>query len=272
MTTHIPRYGEVSPGDSTGDLACEELHRLGYTILPHVLGAGQVEACRDAIDELLRVRRTHIDEADLASIGELDIVRAPLVDDELFLFSVAMAPEIRDLASRLIGHYHLLHLQNAIINGSDRVHHQSAWHRDLPYLDRTSSAPLAMSALFCIDEFSTETGATLCIPGSHLVAEPPSDAFVAKHAVAIEATAGDVIVFDSMLLHRAGVNSSSKPRRGVNNVYSVGIIRQQIDLPRALDGRYSDDPELAVLLGYASNAPASAEAYQLQRLHRRGTT
>ena len=74
-----------------------------------------------------------------------------------------------------------------------------------------------------------------------------------------------------MLLHRVGSNQSVRPRRAVNNVYSVGIIRQRIDLPRALDGRYGDDPDLAIFLGYASNAPVSAAAYRLQRLHRLGS-
>ena len=168
----------------------------------------------------------------------------------------------------MIGSYCLLHLQNAIVNQPGRAHHQSAWHRDLPYLDRTSSAPLAVSALFCIDEFTEETGATWCVPGSHVVADPPSDAFLATHSIAIEANAGDVIMFDSMLVHRAGANRSTKVRRGVNHVYSVGIIRQQIDLPRALDGRYVDDPQLAIFLGYTSNAPVSGEDYQRQRMQR----
>jgi ectoine hydroxylase-related dioxygenase (phytanoyl-CoA dioxygenase family) len=168
----------------------------------------------------------------------------------------------------VIGQYTLLHLQNAIVNRPDRPHHQSIWHRDLPYLDRTSSRPLALSALFCVDDFSVESGGTSCVPGSHLIGEQPPDTFLAKHAVTIEADAGDVIVFDSMLLHRAGINRSSALRRAVNNVYSVGIIRQQIDLPRALAGRYADDPALAILLGYDSSAPASAEAYRLRRMAR----
>ena len=106
-----------------------------------------------------------------------------------------MAPEVENLVKHVIGGYTLLHLQNAIVNRPDRVH-QSVWHRDLPYLDRSSSAPLAVSALFCVDELSVQTGATWCIPGSQLVAEQPSEAILARRAVAIEANAGDVIVFD----------------------------------------------------------------------------
>ena len=253
------------------DLHFEELRRSGFTVVTGVLKSTQLQLCREAIDALLVTQAEPFAHDELESIGELDIVRAPLVDDDFFLFSVAMAPAVLDLVEQVVGDYCLLHLQNAIVNRPDRAHHQSSWHRDLPYLDRVSSAPLALSALFCIDEFSVESGATSCIPGSHLVADPPPEAFLATHAVSMEAGAGDVIIFDSMLLHRAGANQSANPRRGINNVYSVGIIRQQIDLPRAMDGRHADDPRLAVFLGYASNAPTSADEYRVRRLRRSGS-
>lgn len=253
------------------DIRFEELRRSGFTVLAGVLDSTELQRCRVAIDALLATQAESFAHDELESIGELDIVRAPLVDDDFFLFSVALAPAVLDLVQHVVGEYCLLHLQNAIVNRPDRAHHQSSWHRDLPYLDRVSSAPLALSALFCIDEFSVNTGATTCIPGSHLVADPPPEAFLARHCLSMEAGAGDVIVFDSMLLHRAGANQSANPRRGVNNVYSVGIIRQQIDLPLAMEGRHADDPSLAIFLGYASNAPASAEEYRLRRLRRLGS-
>ena len=271
-TMTVPRYGDASPGKASDDLTLDEIRRRGFAVVPAVLDGVELDLCRDAIDRLHVLQGKSLDKEQLASVGELDIVRAPLVGDDLFLFSVALQPRVHDLAKSVIGNYCLLHLQNAIVNRPSTAHHQSAWHRDLPYLDRTSSTPLAMSALFCIDEFTVETGATWCLPGSHVVAEPPSDNFLALHAVPIEANAGDVIVFDSMLVHRAGINESSKVRRGINNVYSVGIIRQQIDLPRALDGRFGDDPQLAIFLGYTSNAPVSAEDYQRQRLRRHAPT
>ena len=271
MNTPTSRYGDASPGTTPNDLVYEELQRVGFTVVREVLSSSQLEYCRRAIDEQLQEQATTFTQDHLEAIGELDIVRAPLVNDEFFLRSIATAPQVLDVARRVIGSYYLLHLQNAIANGPDRPHHQSAWHRDLPYVDRTSSKPFAVSALFCVDEFNASTGATWCIPGSHLFATLPSDSYLDKHAIAIEANAGDVIVFDSMIAHKAGTNTATKPRRAVNNVYSVGIIRQQIDLPRALGGRYADDPELAVLLGYASNAPDSADAYSRRRLDRRGS-
>jgi hypothetical protein len=56
----------------------------------------------------------------------------------------------------------------------------------------------------------------------------------------------------------------------VNNVFSVPIIAQQISLPSALNGRYSDDPELARLLGYDSTPAASVADWRTRRLRRSG--
>lgn len=269
MNSPTSRYGDSSRARPAQSLVCEELGQFGYAVLKDVLDADELLRCSSSIDDQLTTH-TSLAPDDLAAIGEVDIVRAPLVADEFFLRSIAMAPRVLELVGQLVGSYHILHLQNAVVNRPGRPHHQSAWHRDLPYLDRTSSRPLAVSALFCIDEFNASTGGTSCIPGSHLHADLPSTAFLDRHETSIEANPGDVILFDSMLVHRAGVNTSTTIRRAVNNVYSVGLIRQQIDLPRALGGRYADDPALAILLGYSSNAPDSAENYRLQRLRRLG--
>jgi len=79
---------------------------------------------------------------------------------------------------------------------------------------------------------------------------------------------GSFIVFDAMLFHRAGANVSDRPRRAVNQVFSVPVIAQQISLPAALGGRYADDPALARLFGYEVAPPPSVAAWRERRLAR----
>jgi ectoine hydroxylase-related dioxygenase (phytanoyl-CoA dioxygenase family) len=81
----------------------------------------------------------------------------------------------------------------------------------------------------------------------------------------ITAPAGSLIVFDSMLFHRAGINRSQAMRRGVNNVFALPFLKQQIVLPALLDGKWSDDPWLRRLLGYESDPPRSPAEYREQR-------
>jgi ectoine hydroxylase-related dioxygenase (phytanoyl-CoA dioxygenase family) len=158
--------------------------------------------------------------------------------------------------------------QNGVVNPPGENHPQGAYHRDLPYQHFVSSRPLALSALFCIDPFRVETGATTALPASHLNERFPSDEVRASIETPIEAAPGAFIVFDSMLFHRAGANRSGRPRRAVNHVFTVPIIAQQIALPVALAGRFADDPELSPLLGYDAAPAASVAEWRKRRLAR----
>jgi len=154
-----------------------------------------------------------------------------------------------------------------------RVHHQSAWHRDLPHQEFVSSRPLAVNVYICLEHFSRETGGTAFLPFSHREEKLPSRESLAALEVQPEVAAGSAIVFDSMLFHRAGRNTSNRIRRGVNQVFTTGILRQQIDLPGwlprqnpALHTTAVADPELRTLLGYEARTAESVAAYRKRRL------
>jgi hypothetical protein len=69
-----------------------------------------------------------------------------------------------------------------------------------------------------------------------------------------------------MIFHRAGVNASAAPRRAVNHVFTRPFIAQQISFPSMLDGRYSDDAELARLLGYGiGTVPSVSDWWERRR-------
>jgi len=80
-----------------------------------------------------------------------------------------------------------------------------------------------------VDDFTANNGATMVIPSSHLFDEFPSDSYIEKNTMQITAKRGNFIVLDCMTYHRGGFNQSRKDRYAVNNVYSVPMIRKQID-------------------------------------------
>jgi ectoine hydroxylase-related dioxygenase (phytanoyl-CoA dioxygenase family) len=53
-----------------------------------------------------------------------------------------------------------------------------------------------------------------------------------------------------MTYHRGGGNRGSRDRRAVNHVYTIAMIRQQIDLPAYLGPDFSIDPAVRQLLGF----------------------
>jgi ectoine hydroxylase-related dioxygenase (phytanoyl-CoA dioxygenase family) len=160
----------------------------------------------------------------------------------------------------------VLNQQNGIINPPNGQHYnQRAFHRDLPYQHFVSSHPLAINALFCLDEFTPDNGATFVIPASHKQDAFPSDAAVSATQVQISAPAGSFIVLDCMVYHSGGVNRTDRARRAINHVYSVPIIRPQLDLPAILGPDFASDPDILRLLGYDVRVPASVEGYYAKR-------
>jgi ectoine hydroxylase-related dioxygenase (phytanoyl-CoA dioxygenase family) len=70
---------------------------------------------------------------------------------------------------------------------------------------------------------------------------------------------------DSMVFHSGGVNTTDRPRRAINQAYSIPFIRQQIDIPAALGPRYTADPDVRKLLGYDAQTPMSVAGYYESR-------
>jgi ectoine hydroxylase-related dioxygenase (phytanoyl-CoA dioxygenase family) len=79
-----------------------------------------------------------------------------------------------------------------------------------------------VTAIWALDDFTAENGATRVVPGSHrgATARP-----LAKEAVPVEMPAGSVLLFTGRLWHGAGANSSAAPRLGVVIDYAQPWLR-----------------------------------------------
>lgn len=266
MNTHKSYGANIQINtNSLVDYCLEELTINGFSVLENVLNSVDLEKCRERIDAVYQIQKNNFGEENLRSINEENLVRCPLAYDEFFL-DIATNFKVLEVVKRILGDYFILHLQNGIINRPTEVHHQSLWHRDLPYQNFVISKPIAIGALFCIDDFTNESGSTMVLPHSHRMEEIPSNQYLEKFSKQILAKAGSVILFDSMLFHRAGYNASNFIRRAINNVYVVPILKQQINLVDALKGKYSDDEFLSKFLGYKSNPPSGDKEWRNGKL------
>jgi len=267
MTNATRAYG-IYPSSKPAESAhLIELSRQGYTVLPGILSETELSEGRELLDQVYKTQEQEFGTESLSSIDELHVARLPLAYHDWFL-TLANHPAVLDLVRLCLGSYVVLHLQNGILNMPGQIHHQSSWHRDLPYQEWTSSKPLALSALYCLDPFTPETGGTHVLPYSHKFESLPPMDHVERHAAIAAAAAGSVIIFDCMLFHRAGHNTSASIRRGINHVYTIPLLKQQIDIPRSLRGKHSDQNSLAQLLGYTSQAPASVLEWRQARQER----
>lgn len=262
-------YGKLSQVESETeiDVYVEEIQCDGFAVIEGVLNKSELALYRNKIDRVYDLQENHFGRDRLTQINELNMCRLPLKYDDDFI-NIATNNLVFDVVRRFLGDFFILNLQNAIINQPNEEHHQSSWHRDLPYQNYVISTPLSINALFCIDDFTIETGATMVLPFSHRLESMPSDLYIQKHAVTAVAKAGSVIMFDSMLLHKAGYNSSDIIRRAVNHQYQIPLLKQFYDMPKALGGKFSDDPMLAQLLGYTSQVPKDDIEWRENRFDR----
>ncbi len=253
------------------DLNLEEIQIQGYTIIHDVLTPEELKFIRKKLDEIYQVQVADFgDESQLEIINDSNNVRAPLIYDDVFLTSVAANRKVLDVVEKVLGNYFILMLQNGVINMPLQANKPNAWayHRDLNYQHFTSSRPLSVSALFCIDDFSEKTGGTYILPHTQRFEKCPSEEYVSKHEQVVTAPAGSVIVFDSMMYHRSGKNTSTNVRRGINNMYVLPFIKQQISFPMALKGKYAEDPSLGRLLGYDCESDSDVYSFRKKRIDR----
>jgi ectoine hydroxylase-related dioxygenase (phytanoyl-CoA dioxygenase family) len=264
LKTHAVR--EFHENRDELDLYAEEIRNLGYTVVQSGFSTEELQTIRQKIDDIYQVQLREIGgEAALQRINDANIARCLVGYDDYFL-RLAAHPSIMGVAEKLLGEKFILMSQNAIINRPGDEHYQVTWHRDLNYQHFVSSRPLGLSALYCVDDFNDETGGTWLIPASHKSEKFPSSEYVRRHERLMSAPTGSILLFDAMIYHRSGINRGNEPRRAVNHIYTLPLIKQQISIPDMLQGKLSDDPFLRTFLGYDSETGTSVQHWREQKL------
>lgn len=268
----VERYGvhlQTPEGDSL-DQAVETISLLGYAVIDGGYSSEELEQFAAAFERAKAALYERHGRDALERIDEQNTIRVPMAIDPLFL-ELARNDTVLAICRRLIGDYVVLNQQNGIINPpSGQRYNQGAFHRDLPFQHFVSSRPLALNALFCLDEFTASNGATYVLPASHKQEVFPSDSVVLATRLQVCAPAGSYILLDGLTYHSGAVNRTEQGRRAVNHLYSVPIIRPQIDLPAVLGPDYVSDSAVRRLLGYELGVPTSVEAYYNKRRRQLG--
>ena len=136
-----------------------------------------------------------------------ETVSSPLVLDPL---ECLMGPNIELIKNR---HNHAT-LRTATEN-------YDGLHRDVRQWTRT-----IFTVLFYLEETTIENGCTLLVPGSHhfpgvtgKIGDDPWTQSIADQAVPLPVPAGTMLVIDSMVMHRAGQNTTDDTRMSMTIGY-----------------------------------------------------
>ena len=211
----------------------------GYCIIEEVIPPHKVGGIRDSVFAAHKIQaeeadakaaRIHSQGHRLGAAGVRSVVGLLNLDQ-------SFAPHLADgrivgAAEGLFGPFVRITNVNALLNfpKNDRGYWHADWpfnqtnaaHLPAPYAD----APLKLSSIWMLTEFSPHTGGTLIIPGSHRAPTNPSGGELhdreAPHPseMQISGAAGSVMLFDSRLWHCVTTNSSEEPRIAMNVGYA----------------------------------------------------
>ena len=260
-------YGVLkrSSAESELDEIVEQVRNLGYAVLDSHLSVDELHSLSHTFQH---ARTRYIDryaENELRTIDEYWTIRAPLTFGGAEFLALALNERMISAVRRLISGKFILNQQNGVINPPGESYNQAVWHRDLPYQHFVSSMPLAINALFCLDEFTAQNGATLVLPASHKSGAFPSLHYVKRNALQVEAPAGSFVLLDCMAFHTGGFNRTQSARRAINHVYSIPFFKQQINIPANMKNGETLSSEARDLLGFNDLEPQTLVDYFKKR-------
>ena len=222
----------------------------GFLLFPALLTADQLAAVRAQLDPVLAVTppgRNDFEGFTTRRVYAL-LAHAPttaiLVEHPLLLA----------LAARRLAPNFLLsaHLAIQIFAGETA----QAWHYDDGFYHQPMPRPAnGVSAIWSLDPFTHDNGATELIPGSHAWGEARPAGFEVGAVKAI-APAGSLLVFAGNLTHRGGGNADAPPRLAVTTQFCQPWLRQQENMMMAVgDGARALSPTVQALIGYSLHPP-----------------
>ena len=264
-------YGVLESETEHDDLSLkvEQLRNLGFTTLESNFTPEKIAEIREktqlAAEKYIDLYGHH----DLNSLGESNSYRCPALIDQSF-FEIASHPKLQDLVSRLITGKFYLNQQNLVINPPmSKNYTQLKYHRDLPYQHYVSSRPLAINALYAVDDFTIENGATFVIPASHKVEKFPTQNYLESTQLQVTVKAGTFLVLDCMLFHAAAPNLSSNARIGLNHVFTSVMFAPQINWKTSIEEMEIPVTEsITELLGLNFASPENVDEYLTRRKNR----
>lgn len=112
-----------------------------------------------------------------------------------------------------------------------------------------------VNALWALDDFTTENGATRVLVGSH---KGEIDRFAAPDKIEhAEMARGSVLIYRGSLVHGGGANTTNAPRTGIAISYSLGWLRQVENQYLVIPPEIAKElpGEIQKLLGYTIHRP-----------------
>jgi ectoine hydroxylase-related dioxygenase (phytanoyl-CoA dioxygenase family) len=246
----------------------EAIEREGYAVIPDALDAGRIARLKVELEaaiaadlavyeqEEARTGRPHVDRFMVHNAMLRGVELARILEHEL----------MHAYLSHFLGDTCILYAYQTSSLPAHGTNYSNRIHVDSPRL--VPGYPTNMAVFFPLDDLTEDNGATYVLPGSHVLAEAPSEAKFDAGAVRLTCPAGSMIVLNSRVWHRGGINRTSQTRHMLTLAVCRSYMRTRFDFPRLIEKTQSNvldvvGPVGRRFLGYNVRVPTSLEVYYL---------
>ena len=234
----------------TADTVLARLDRDGYAVCERAVGSDVLDRIRAELAPFL-APDAHRGRNDFEGFSTNRVyallAKAPSVA------ALVEHPAVTSVLDELLLPNHLLSA-NLAINLLPGETAQSLHTDDSFYRVPRPRPAIGVSAIWAIDEFTSQNGATQVIPGSHRWGtEPPSDDV---EVVDVVMPAGSVVIFLGTLWHRGGANRSPRPRLAITPQYCEPWARPQEQMVLSVGAAAAQYSErIRTMLGFGIHPP-----------------
>ena len=219
MSNDVKKHGVYE--QSSNNLHIDNMERNGLTVFKNLIPKEITQKIKTKMYQCYTAQKEEVGGIEnLRKIRDEGIIRALFCYDDIFRSEVLMNEIILGYLDKFLDKSYTLYSQVGVFSEPKTELYQTAWHREIQYQHYTSSRPLAIQSIFILDPFNKETGGTFFLPGSHLFEKFPSDDFVLANQIQPILSEGDVVLLNSMVYHKAGVNTSSNDRLLITTTYT----------------------------------------------------
>jgi Phytanoyl-CoA dioxygenase (PhyH) len=231
----------------------------GWVRFPGVLDPARIEALRADAARVYRLRRAVQEKNGVAAgmEGAAHHVFGEGSSLDAFINDLPLA----DTIERHFGGKYILLNFGAALHPPGGKSYTLTPHRDVRAWSK--DYPLSLNMLVMLDDFTVENGATLMMSGSQHAERMPSPELFQAWAEPAVGQAGDILLFDSLVVHAAAPNQSHAERRALTLCFGRPFMKPQMDWPRYVSPSVEKalTPVGRQLLGYHARVADSLDAY-----------
>jgi ectoine hydroxylase-related dioxygenase (phytanoyl-CoA dioxygenase family) len=247
------------------DTAVKSIKENGYVLLENILSGKECELYKSLLDRDYKKYSVHYAGSSPTehSLNDKSCERIVynLHNKDIRYFDLCCHPSVLPIIKEMLqeGSYQKSEQFNLLCfdardpNSNTEV---QQLHSD-SNLPGQGSYPLIMIALFMLDDFTVENGATRILPLSHLRSDYPENKRKYDAEKSIEAGKGSVLIFNGALWHGGGKKTINSSRWAVIPSYGRWFIKPSFDFTRNTPAHIFDQltEDRKTLLGLNSCPP-----------------